>query len=80
MIRAILVMTATIVLCTLAVGCSESSDDTAGRDRGPKPVPAQPMDPPSASVKLGNRGSSSTGSDAPAANPPAAGGSSGGGK
>ena len=78
MIRALLVLTATVILCTLAAGCEGGSSDRAEHDKGPKPVPTEPLKPSSSSVQLSNRGNGAapSGTAAPA-NPPA-GGSTGG--
>ena len=83
MIRALLVLTATVVLCTLAAGCGDSSNDRAEHDKGPKPVPTEPLKPSSSSVTLSNRGSAPSGSGGTAPTTPPAGGTTnnpGGGK
>ena len=74
MIRALLVLTATVILCTLAAGCEGGSSDRAEHDKGPKPVPTEPLKPSSSSVQLSNRGSGASGDGSAApTTPPASG-------
>ena len=80
MIRALLVLTATVILCTLAAGCEGGSSDRAEHDKGPKPVPTEPLKPSSSSVQLSNRGSGPSGNGGTAPTTPPAGGDTGGSK